>query len=100
MTAPIIQVRDVVLRYGDFTALDRVSLDVFEGEVIVVCGPSGSGKSTLLRCLNGLETFQEGEVIVDGENVATCRNLPALRRRINHITGKLLHQIHTSVARS
>ncbi len=85
MTAPIIQVRDVVLRYGDFTALDRVSLDVFEGEVIVVCGPSGSGKSTLLRCLNGLETFQEGEVIVDGENVATCRNLPALRRRIGMV---------------
>ena len=85
MTAPIIQVRDIVLRYGDFTALDRVSLDVFDGEVIVVCGPSGSGKSTLLRCLNGLETFQEGEVIVDGENVATCRNLPALRRRIGMV---------------
>jgi ABC-type polar amino acid transport system ATPase subunit len=85
MTAPIIRVRDLVLRYGAFTALDHVSLDVSEGEVIVVCGPSGSGKSTLLRCLNGLEVFQQGEVIVDGENVGACRNLPALRRRIGMV---------------
>jgi ABC-type polar amino acid transport system ATPase subunit len=84
-TAPIIRVRDLTLRYGGFTALDGVSLEVFEGEVIVVCGPSGSGKSTLLRCVNGLESFQQGEVIVDGENVGTCRNLPALRRRIGMV---------------
>src|SRR2546427_8922301 len=52
--------------YGDFHVLRDINLDVARGERIVICGPSGSGKSTLIRCINALEEFQEGEIVVDG----------------------------------
>ncbi len=51
-------------------AVDGVSTEVKKGEVIVIIGPSGSGKSTFLRCLNGLETFDEGHIIIDGVDLA------------------------------
>jgi len=51
--------------YGDFHVLRDINLDVARGERIVICGPSGSGKSTLIRCINALEEFQEGEIVVD-----------------------------------
>ena len=49
--------------------LKQCSTEVSKGEVVVVCGPSGSGKSTLIKCVNGLEAFQEGEILVDGISV-------------------------------
>ncbi len=52
--------------YGDFHVLRDINLDVAKGERIVICGPSGSGKSTLIRCINALEEFQEGQIVVDG----------------------------------
>src|SRR5712672_726654 len=52
--------------FGEFYVLRDVDLTVRRGERIVICGPSGSGKSTLLRCINGLEPYQRGEVVVDG----------------------------------
>ena len=52
--------------YGDFHVLRDINLDVGKGERIVICGPSGSGKSTLIRCINALEEFQEGRIVVDG----------------------------------
>jgi general L-amino acid transport system ATP-binding protein len=52
--------------FGDFHVLADVNLQVAAGERIVICGPSGSGKSTLLRCINGLEDFQRGKIVVDG----------------------------------
>ena len=52
--------------YGDFHALKNINMNVKEGEIIVVCGPSGSGKSTLIRCVNFLEKFQEGNIVVSG----------------------------------
>jgi ABC-type polar amino acid transport system ATPase subunit len=85
MTAPIVQIQDVSLRFGAFTALDGVSLDVHLGQCTVICGPSGSGKSTLLRCVNGLEQFQSGDVLVDGVSVRDCRDLPKLRRGIGMV---------------
>ena len=56
--------------FGELDVLKDISTDIYEGEVVVVLGPSGSGKSTFLRCLNRLEEFQSGEVIVDGYNMA------------------------------
>ncbi|MDO8986151.1 amino acid ABC transporter ATP-binding protein [Cypionkella sp.] len=52
--------------FGALHVLSDISLSVAKGEVVVVCGPSGSGKSTLIRCVNGLEPFQKGKLIVDG----------------------------------
>ena len=62
----IIEIKGLNKWYGDFHALKEVDLNVKEGEIIVICGPSGSGKSTLIRCVNFLEKFQEGSIIVDG----------------------------------
>lgn len=66
-TVSIIDIKDVVCRFGDTVALNGVSLQVQAGEVVVILGPSGSGKSTLLRCLNALEEIQAGEINVDGK---------------------------------
>ncbi len=62
----IIEMKEVVCRFGTLTALDHVSLTVAKGEVVCIIGPSGSGKSTLLRCLNALEDIQEGSIEVEG----------------------------------
>ena len=65
-----IQINNLNKWYGDFHALNNINLTVNEGEIVVICGPSGSGKSTLIRCINYLEKFQEGEIIVDGTSIA------------------------------
>jgi len=62
----IIEISDLNKWYGDFHALKNINISVKEGEIIVVCGPSGSGKSTLIRCVNFLEKFQEGNIVVSG----------------------------------
>ena len=61
----IIEIKDLNKWYDDFHVLKEINLNIKEGEIIVICGPSGSGKSTLTRCINYLEQFQEGELIVD-----------------------------------
>jgi len=68
-TSSIIEAKELVKKFGGQKAVDGVSLSVQKGEVIVILGPSGSGKSTLLRCLNGLERFDSGEVVIDGEKM-------------------------------
>ena len=62
----IVELTDVVCRFGKTAALDGITLAVDKGEVVVIIGPSGSGKSTLLRCLNALEEIQSGEINIDG----------------------------------
>ncbi len=69
-SAPLIEMRDVVKRYGDFEALGGVSISVNSGQRVVVCGPSGSGKSTLIRCLNQLEKHDAGEIFIDGQRLS------------------------------
>jgi phospholipid/cholesterol/gamma-HCH transport system ATP-binding protein len=65
----VIQVKDLVARYGNDIILDRISFDVYEGEIFAVLGGSGSGKSTLLKHLLGLLQPDSGEVIIDGDDI-------------------------------
>lgn len=65
----MVEVKDIDKWFGDLQALNKVSLIVPKGKVVVVIGPSGSGKSTLLRCINYLETPTEGQVWFDGEKL-------------------------------
>ena len=75
-----LQTRDLVKKYGDDTILNGIDLKVRKGEVVVLLGPSGCGKSTLLRCLNGLETVDSGEVLLDGETItAHGKNMSQMR---------------------
>jgi glutamate/aspartate transport system ATP-binding protein len=82
----MISIRNVSKFYGSFQALADCNVEVKKGEVIVVCGPSGSGKSTLIKCVNGLEAFQKGEIVVDGTSVGDRKtNLPKLRARVGMV---------------
>jgi glutamate/aspartate transport system ATP-binding protein len=82
----VISIRDVHKRYGELEVLAGCSAEIARGEVIVVCGPSGSGKSTLVKCVNGLEPFERGEIVVDGVQVgAHGTNLPKLRARVGMV---------------
>jgi glutamate/aspartate transport system ATP-binding protein len=82
----MISIRNISKRYGDFQVLSNCSTEVKKGEVIVICGPSGSGKSTLIKCVNGLEPFQQGEIVVDGTSVgAPETNLPRLRAKVGMV---------------
>jgi polar amino acid transport system ATP-binding protein len=83
--APIIQIRNIHKSFGHVKALKDVSLDVEKGEVIVIVGPSGSGKSTLLRCINRLEEFEEGSIIVDDIPLDTAENINAVRTEVGMV---------------
>ena len=82
----MIELQKVSKWYGPFRVLDNCSTSIAKGEVVVICGPSGSGKSTLIKCINGLEPFSKGIIIVDGISVGErTTNLPKLRSRIGMV---------------
>jgi glutamate/aspartate transport system ATP-binding protein len=82
----MISLKKVSKWYGAFQVLKQCSTEVSRGEVVVVCGPSGSGKSTLIKCVNGLEVFQEGEILVDDVSVgARHTNLSKLCSRVGMV---------------
>jgi len=82
----MIEIRNVSKWYGAFQVLTDCSSKVEKGEVVVVCGPSGSGKSTLIKCVNGLEPFQKGEVLVNGTPVGDPKtDLPKLRSHVGMV---------------
>ena len=83
--APIIQIENVHKYFGRVHALQGVSLNVEKGEVVVVIGPSGSGKSTMLRCINRLEEFDQGKIIVDGIPLNTAENINAVRTEVGMV---------------
>ncbi len=66
----VLEIRHLIKQYGNDAVLKDISLDIHQGEVVVIVGPSGCGKSTLLRCINGLEPIQAGDILLDG-NVIT-----------------------------
>ncbi len=81
-----IHVDNLKKNFGKLKVLDGVSVDVYEGEVVVVIGPSGSGKSTFLRCLNRLEEFEDGTVIVDGYEISDKKiNINNVRENIGMV---------------
>jgi glutamate/aspartate transport system ATP-binding protein len=82
----MIEFKSVSKWYGSFQVLTNCTTKVDKGEVVVVCGPSGSGKSTLIKCVNGLEPFQQGDIVVNGESVsANATNLNRLRSKIGMV---------------
>ena len=82
----MIEFKNVSKWYGAFQVLKDCSTLVHKGEVVVVCGPSGSGKSTLIKCVNGLEPFQQGEIVVNGQSVgAKGTDLTHLRSKIGMV---------------
>jgi polar amino acid transport system ATP-binding protein len=79
--AAVLELRGVVKRYGEATVLDGVDLRVDEQQVVTLIGASGSGKSTLLRCVDLLEDVDDGEILLDGVDVADPRRNPAVAQR-------------------
>ncbi|AZD47646.1 amino acid ABC transporter ATP-binding protein [Pseudomonas chlororaphis] len=80
----MIEIKGVHKSFGNVAVLEGIDLSVQSGEVVCLIGPSGSGKSTLLRCINGLESYEQGDILVSGERVE------------RH--GKTIHQLRTQVA--
>jgi general L-amino acid transport system ATP-binding protein len=83
---PIVGITGLNKWYGDFHVLRDIDLDVAKGERIVICGPSGSGKSTLIRCINALEEFQDGRIVVDGIELGpNLRRVDDVRREVGMV---------------
>jgi len=96
----MIKVRGLHKYYGDHHLFKGIDLDIERGEVVVLIGPSGSGKSTFLRCINGLEYFQGGEIIIDGIGLHSINRLKptrqdlALIRRVRLKVGMVFQQFN------
>jgi glutamate transport system ATP-binding protein len=82
----LVELDGVRKSFGDNVVLDGIDLTIDRGEVVVIAGPSGSGKSTMLRCINGLETVDEGDVRFDGQSVSRAgKALNRLRAEIGMV---------------
>ena len=94
-TGPLIRFEHVTKRFGNFIAVDDVSLDIEEGEFFTLLGPSGCGKTTLLRMLAGLEMPSEGRVWIDGVDMTTA---PPNKRPVNMVFQSYAVFPHLNVA--
>jgi glutamate/aspartate transport system ATP-binding protein len=82
----MISLKNVSKWYGDFQVLNDCTAEVQKGEVVVICGPSGSGKSTLIKTINGLESIQQGTILVNGISVNDkSTNLAQLRAKVGMV---------------
>ena len=100
MEEPIIQIENITKTFGTLEALKGVSLNVNKGEVVVIIGPSGSGKSTLLRCINRLEEFDSGSIVVDGIPLDTAENINAVRTEVGMVFQQFNLFPHLTVLRN
>jgi spermidine/putrescine transport system ATP-binding protein len=82
MPQVILEIRNVVKRFGSITAVDKVNLEIERGEFFSLLGPSGCGKTTLLRLIAGFETTTEGQILINGEDIAA---LPPYKRPVNTV---------------
>ena len=81
----VIEIRSLYKSFGDFRVLTNIDLSVDLGERIVICGPSGSGKSTLIRCVNGLEHFDSGRIVVDGISLEAPDGVDRVRAEVGMV---------------
>ncbi len=95
MAEPIIQIRNVTKRFGKVAAVDNVSLEIMAGEFFVLLGPSGCGKTTLLRMIAGFELPTEGEILIDGQDMA---GIPPNKRPVNMVFQSYAVFPHMTVA--
>ncbi len=97
----MIEIKNVSKWFGDFQVLVDIDEVVERGQKVVICGPSGSGKSTLLRCVNGLEPYQKGEILVDGVSLSDPKtNLYKLREKIGMVFQRFELYPHLTVMRN
>ena len=83
---PLIRISNVNKFFGDFQALKNINLKVYKGERILICGPSGSGKSTLIRCMNRLESHNDGQIVIEGNELTDdIRDINAVRREVGMV---------------
>ncbi len=92
---PLIQFQNVTKRWGDFTAIDDLSIDIYTKEFFALLGPSGCGKTTMMRMLAGFETPTEGKILIDGQDVAA---IPPNKRAVNMMFQSYALFPHLSVA--
>ena len=82
----LLEIKNIKKSFDENLILNDVSLNVEQGEVIVILGPSGCGKSTLLRCINGLETIQDGKILLDGEVISNRKkDMHLIRQKIGMV---------------
>lgn len=82
----LLEIKDLQKKYDEHPVLNKLSLNIHKGEVVVVIGPSGCGKSTLLRCINGLESIQDGEILLNNELISNQKkNMHLVRQRIGMV---------------
>ena len=86
MAQTLLEIRNLNKAFGDNQVLKKISLNIAQGEVVVIVGPSGCGKSTLLRCINGLEAIDSGEILLDGQTISGQKKaLHLVRQRIGMV---------------
>jgi ABC-type polar amino acid transport system ATPase subunit len=93
MSGVILSVRDLLLRRGTRVVLDHVSLDVQQGEIVVLMGASGSGKTTMLRAIAALEPFEQGHIDVAGARLSNGKASPAALKQLRTRVG-MVFQFH------